>query len=109
MTVIQPNEWSPHSYGDPSNAIRPDSRPSRAKDDDELTPSLTGAGNMATALTNRIKAAKARFESANDLIDTAFNKLDTASVAVEKLASKIESEADAALAQIGQVSNMEPE
>ena len=90
VTVIKPNQLN-------------------GKSSDDLVTSLTGAGSLAMALTGRIAAAKARFAAANSKVDSAFGKLDNASVAIEKVALKIEAEADAAMAQLGQVSNMEPE
>jgi hypothetical protein len=84
-------------------------KPNQLNGKDDLVTSLTGAGSLATALTGRIAAAKARFAAANSKVDSAFGKLDNASVAIEKVALKVEAEADAAMAQLGQVSNMEPE
>ena len=76
---------------------------------DDLVTNLTGAGSLATLLRNRIATAKAKLAASNTKVDSAFSKLDNASVAIEKVALKIEAEADAAMAQLGQVSNMEPE
>lgn len=79
--------------------------PNQFKAGDELVSSITGAGSLATALTQRIQAAKARHAAANTKVDAAFGKLDSVSVTLEQVAQKVEAEADAALAQIGQVSN----
>jgi hypothetical protein len=73
---------------------------------DELVASLTGAGPLAAALTARIAAAKTKMSAANGRIDAAFSKLDEAEAAIESVAKKIETEADAAIAQVGQVSNL---
>jgi hypothetical protein len=89
VTVIQPNEFRP-------------------KDDDLIT-GLTGIGQLADRLISRIAAAKVRTEAANAKVEQAFVKLDSAAVVLERVAEKAEAEADAAIARIGQVSNMEPE
>lgn len=90
MTVIQPNEFRPVKK-------------------DELITGLTGIGQLADRLISRIAAAKVRTEAANTKVEQAFVKIDSAAVVLERVAEKAEAEADAAIARIGQVSNMEPE
>lgn len=84
-------------------------QPNQFKQEDKLVTSLTGVGTLASVALRRIAAAKARHIAANTKVDAAFVKLDGASEAVERLATKVEAEADAALAQIGQISNMAPD
>lgn len=83
--------------------------PNRLSQSDDLVVGLTGAASLATALTARIAAAKAKFAASNTKVDAAFGKMDNVSVVLEKVAGKIEKEADDALAQIGQISNGAPE
>jgi len=77
-----------------------------ARKADDLIPSLTGAGSLADALTRRIQAAKARSEQATNKVAEAFAKSDQAAVFLEKIAEQVEAEADAAMAQLGKISNL---
>jgi hypothetical protein len=72
----------------------------------ELVPSLTGALTLAGSLKARIEKSKARHLAAGDKINKAFDKLDSASEALESTAAKADAEADAAMALLGQVSNL---
>jgi hypothetical protein len=77
-----------------------------ARKADDLVPSLTGAGSLADALTRRIQAAKARSEQATNKVAEAFAKSDQAAVFLERIAQQVEAEADAAMAQLGKISNL---
>jgi hypothetical protein len=72
----------------------------------DLVASLTGASSLADALLLRIEKSKARHIAAGAKVDAAFGKLDGASEVLEAVATKVEAEADAVLAKLGQVSNM---
>lgn len=73
---------------------------------DDLVTSLTGALALAGSLKARIEKSKARHLAAGDKINKAFDKLDSASEALESTAAKADAEADAAMALLGQVSNL---
>lgn len=83
--------------------------PNKLSTSDDLVVSLTGASSLATALTARIAAAKAKFADSNTKVDAAFGKMDNVSVVLEQVAKKIEAEANEAMAQIGQISNGAPD
>jgi hypothetical protein len=108
MTVIQPNQFIHDDMTNPDIQERYKRDFGRPKDD-ELITGLTGIGQLADRLISRIAAAKVRTESANTKVEQAFVKIDSAAVVLERVAEKAEAEADAAIARIGQVSNMEPE
>jgi hypothetical protein len=110
MTVIQANQFTAEdreSWARPGQIVHVSA--DKLKKHDDIIASLTGIGALADRFIGRIAAAKVRAEAANTKVEQAFVKIDSAAVVLERVAEKAEAEADAAIARIGQVSNMEPE
>ena len=74
----------------------------------KTTMSITGAGNLAVTIKDRINAAKARVAQVTTNTDVALAKLNDAADTGDRIAKQIESEADDLLSNLGQYTNGGP-